>query len=508
MKWLLRHPYFYGTALALLAVALQNLSFGALPPLLLPLLAITIACWITGPLSGTVCTLTAAFASYLSTGQSGLPPVFIIFTAEGLLITWFWHLTWTSRLKLEDQIASVSAQCERAEESNRIKHDFIANMSHEIRAPLSAVLGFSDLLGNANLTPEDRKTYTERLNLNAATLTRLVSSLLDVTEIDSPTFIGSRKKIVLADFLQNLYSTFLNAAQEKKLKFQVQLRGQLPTFIESDPEQLNQILKQVIDNAIHYTETGLIKLTVTSAKTTSGRREIALIVSDTGIGINTEVKKKLFTPFSSNSASSPQTHGGTGVGLTLARKLARELGGDIRLAKTNTNGSTFLITIDAGPIDSAHDFFDQLTLSNPTFRKNQDEAHALAGTHILVVDDSSDSAFLVARILKDAGAEVKTADRGLKGVEIGLQERPDLIIMDLEMPEMDGNESIRRLRTGGFEKPIIALSAHVMKEDQATARNSGSTDFLMKPVSRKRLLEMTERYVQFKETSHELFVSP
>jgi CheY-like chemotaxis protein/anti-sigma regulatory factor (Ser/Thr protein kinase) len=300
--------------------------------------------------------------------------------------------------------------------------------------------------------------------------------------------------MVLSDFIQSAYSTFKPMAEERGLKFQVQLRGSIPAYVESDPEQLMQILRQVVGNAIRFSEEGLVKLTVTASRTTQGRREIALLVSDQGPGIPSDLRKRIFKPFTREEASATKTHSGTGLGLTIARKLARGLGGDVKLAKSSRRGTTFLITFDGGAVDQAHELLDQLALFSPSPTISPDDPHALENIRVLVVDDSPDAALLVSRMLKVVGADVDTANRGQQGVEKAMSGRFDVVLMDIQMPEMDGNEAIRKLRAEGFTKPIIALSAHAMKEDQEETERAGADEYLTKPVSRRALLEMVGRY--------------
>lgn len=512
------HSYIAAIALAAIAVGGQVLAsraFGLDAPFLFLFAAIAVSSWIGGARAGFLTTVLLALAAdyhfiapvghFLGKSATGWFTLGA-FVLEALLLVALFEIFWRENRKLHQELEAIEACLERAEESNRVKRDFIANMSHGIRAPLTAILGFSDFLAAERITDEERRDYAERLKLNATSLTHLVSDLLDVTEIDSAGFIAHRKRIVLGDFVQNLYAKFLPLAEENGLKFQVQMRGSLPAFIESDPEQLEQVIRHIVDNAIHYCKDGLIKLTVTASKS-GGRRELAVIVADQGPGIPSEVKSKLFKPFGRESGQEDPsrgalTHGGTGLGLTLSRRLARGLGGDVKLVKSNGRGTTFLVTIDAGPIDEAHELIDELTLSAPIREVKVDDPHALEGVRVLIVDDSPDSALLVGRMLKIVGANVETADRGSKGIEKALELKPDVVLMDIEMPEMDGNEAIRRLRARGFGNPIIALSAHVMKEDQKEAERAGSSEFLMKPVSRRRLLEMVGRFARLNRLTH------
>lgn len=501
------HPYWTVIALVFTALSLQLAGSRLVhleSPYLFFFLAIALASWIGGAAPGlaatalSVAVIDSVFITPVGSFAVARPSdlaTLAVFASEGLAICGLFHLLQRSHMNVERSLESCEVARERAEESNQLKRNFIANMSHEIRAPLSAVLGYSELLAGEHVPKHERESYTERLKLNAAALTHLVTDLLDVTEINSAYFVANRKRMNLSEFVQNAYALFSPLAAEKGLKFQIQLRGALPAYIESDPEQMIQILRHVIGNAIRFSESGLIKMTVTASEADSGRREAALIVSDEGPGIASEIKQKIFKPFPPNDIDKPaKTHGGTGLGLTIARKLARGLGGDVKLVKSNRRGTTFLITVDAGTVDLAHDFFDQLAMPAPPVRISPDDPHGLDGIRVLVVDDSPDSALLVGRMLKVVGADVETAERGEEGIEKALEKNPDVVLMDIQMPEMDGNETIRRLRALGFKKPIIALSAHVLREDREEAKKSGSDEYLMKPVSRRALLELVGRY--------------
>lgn len=506
-QWFVDHPYYVAVFLVIIALLLQmgamNL-LGPLSPFLFFFAAVSVATWLGGLGPGVAATaLSAAAIDY-----SLMPPIgtlsgktmselvpLLIFIGSGLLITWLFHLVQDTNRRLTHSLDTTEAALERAEESNTLKRNFIANMSHEIRAPLSAVLGYSDLLAGGDLSNSERSTYLERLKLNAASLTHLVTDLLDVTEIDSAYFVANRKWIALPSFVQEAYAAFEPMAQEKGLKFQIQLRGSIPTYVETDPDQLMQILRQVVGNAIRYSDEGLVKLTVSASKTSTGRREVGFIVNDQGGGIASDVRNKLFKPFPKGAEPRSKNHSGTGLGLTVARKLARGLGGDVKVAKSDRKGTTVLITLDGGPVNEVNEFFERLA-DTPKTELSADDPHALEGTRVLVVDDSSDSALLVRRMLETVGARVDTANRGLEGVDKALRDTPDLVLMDIQMPEVDGNEATRRLRASGFKRPIIALSAHVMKEDKEEASRSGINEYLMKPVSRRALLEVIGRYTR------------
>jgi signal transduction histidine kinase/ActR/RegA family two-component response regulator len=492
-RFLADHPYLVAVAAMVVALALHYLlhrgfmaPFGVAPAFIFFFGAIALASWLGGLGPGLFATVLATVVADLLLfppvgsigGKSVSSDVLLAaFFLVGATICALFHLLRRSEENLRQSVETVEAKLERAEESNNLKRNFIANLSHEIRTPLSSILGFSDLLASGSLTPDERKNYLERLRQNALSLTDLVTDLLDVTEVDSAYFVANRRWVELQAFIQRAIKAFKPLALEKGLKLQVHYRGSLPAYVESDPEQLMQILHHVVGNAIRYTDHGLIEITVASSKGENERRELAFIVSDPGSGVPSHIKPTLFT------------QSGKGVGLKLARRLARGLGGDVKLLRSDRRGSTFLITIDAGQSNEAREFFERIADVPAKDTFSPDNPHALDGTKVLVIDDSADAALLVRRMLETIGAEVQTALRASEGIELALKSQPDAVLMDIEMPEIDGNEATRRLRELGFRRPIIALSAHVMKEDRERAAKAGVNDFLMKPLSRRALLE-------------------
>lgn len=502
------YPYILAMGSVAIAFVFHSLvvnSLGSLSPYLFFLAAISFVSWMGGLGPGILASgLSVLVADHFATGPFGtfaeksLPDLasMILFFVVGCFNAALFHSLYRTIHTKERTLEQTEIERDRAEEANEMKRSFIANMSHEIRAPLSAVLGYSELLAQDNVRKVEREEYLNRLKVNAASLTQLVSDLLDVTEINATYFIANRKRMSLASFVQTVYETFAPLAMEKGLKFQVQLRGSAPTYVESDPEHLMQILRQIIGNAIRYADRGTIKLTVTTSRSSRGHREVALIVNDEGHGIPNEIKKKLFKPFRPVSDDSGRQHGGTGMGLTLARRLARGLGGDVKLAKSDRHGSTFLVTFDAGPADELNEFFEALGVATKKPSVSLDDPNALKGIRVLMIDDSPDSSFLVTRILKQSGADTDTAYRAQDGIDQAVRGQYDVVLMDTQMPGMDGNEATRRLRTQGYRKPIIALSAHAMREDREEAERSGADDYLPKPVSRRSLLQMIRRYAQ------------
>lgn len=418
---------------------------------------------------------------------------------EAILVFLLAQYGFSSRRRLEAALKQSETVKERVQESDRLKRDFMTSMSHEIRAPLAAVLGFADLLLNPSISSEEKTAFRSRLRSNAEALTHLVTDLVDVAESDARGFEVKRESIVLKDFMQKVQEVFAPIASEKGLEFKVELKGEVPAVIESDSEMFMQILRHVIGNAIRYCDHGVVSATFAASKSGPRRREIGVIVSDQGEGIGPEIKRKLFYSFASRGEIGAKTHGGTGVGLTLARRLARELGGDVKLVKSNRRGSTFMVTIDAGAVAPRFDFISEAALGRLDTGVFADDAHGLQESRILVVDDSPDCSLLMDRMLTMAGAKVDTVDRGEIAVQKAAVGHYDVILMDIQMPEMDGYETIRRIRAMGVLSPIVALSAHAMREDQSRARRAGANGYLTKPVSRRALIEMLGRFVEGRE---------
>ena len=384
---------------------------------------------------------------------------------------------------------------EAAEEANATKSAFLANMSHEIRTPLGAVLGFSELLMGQDLSASERNNSLEVIKRNGRLLSNLINEILDLSKVEAGRLEIEKVDVSIAEVLTEV-GNFLNLeASEKGIKLTMAAEGSLPELIFTDPMRLRQILINIIGNAIKFTERGSVTVKVKLISDALGHSKICISVKDTGAGIAPHQVAKLFTPFTQADASTTRKFGGTGLGLVLSKKLANLLGGDVTLVESSLGvGSTFNVTIDPGEIEkvlfNGTDFQSQKIVPFPV----QTPPASLKNLKILVVEDSLDNQVLLQRLLRLAGAQIQIANNGREALEKVSQEDFSLILMDLQMPEMDGYEATRMLRAQGFKKPIIALTAHAMKDERKRCLENGFNEHLSKPVDRDALLKTLSEF--------------
>ncbi len=383
---------------------------------------------------------------------------------------------------------------EIADQSSRAKTEFLANMSHEIRTPLGAILGFSEILVTTEQTQADRQESLEVITRNGNLLSNIINDILDLTRVESGKLEVERIQTPLVSLFEETRSSLSLLASEKGIGLHLSFADDLPDQLITDPLRLKQILINVIGNAIKFTSIGRVDVSVRT-QSRSEKTDLLLIeVKDTGKGLSDDEVLKLFHPFSQADASTTRKFGGTGLGLILSRQLARALGGEVELLQSQSSvGSTFAITIDAGMSQS-----DARSCLKPAQQKapsmSPGSARALEGMKILVVEDARDNQLLMSRILRLDGAEFEIAENGSIGVDSAVATHFDVILMDVQMPVMDGIEATLELRRRGYEKPIIALTAHAMREDRERCLGLGFDDYMTKPVDRTKLKSLLLRY--------------
>jgi two-component system, chemotaxis family, CheB/CheR fusion protein len=381
-----------------------------------------------------------------------------------------------------------------AEAANRSRGEFLANMSHEIRTPMTAILGHVDILSEV-LKDSEHRGYLDTVRRNGKFLLNIINDILDLSKIDAGKMTVECDRIALAWLLADVRSLMDVRVQEKGLELTVEFATPVPETIEIDAIRLRQILLNLLGNAVKFTDTGSVRLIVTHLPESS---QLQFEVIDTGIGISPEKIGELFQPFSQADASTTRLHGGTGLGLAICRRLAKMFGGDITVESEPGLGSNFTLLVDCGPIEGVPCVLPDLSKTRP-LEPAEEEFHLSA--HILVADDRRDIRFLATRLLQKSGATTITADNGREALEIvqqRLQEgQPiDMILMDMQMPEMDGYEATRRLRQLGFDRPIIALTANAMQGDRERCVAAGCTDYLSKPLQAHTVLQMVSKLLQ------------
>ncbi|HEY2517446.1 MAG TPA: ATP-binding protein [Polyangiaceae bacterium] len=381
-----------------------------------------------------------------------------------------------------------------ARKASRAKDEFVANMSHEIRTPLTALLGYAQLLQEPSLANRDRLDYARTIQRNGEHLLSLVNDVLDVSKIEAGRMEVAPAPCAPSSILAEVASTLRVRAVERGLAFDVTAHGGIPASVRTDPLRFKQILMNLVGNAIKFTDHGSVRV-VARCEGPLAAASLVVEVMDTGIGITDDLKKRLFAPFTQAETSMSRRYEGTGLGLAISRELARLLGGEIAVESVPGKGSTFRLTLPIGSIEDAPWVHDMSLAAEDTLigRREAIAAIRLSG-RVLVADDGADNRRLLAAILGRAGAEVALAEDGRAAVTKALAaERAGapfhVILMDMQMPEVDGFEATTRLRAAGYAHPIVALTAHVRADYRARCLAAGCNVFATKPIDTPRLLK-------------------
>ncbi|RYZ58951.1 MAG: PAS domain S-box protein [Proteobacteria bacterium] len=405
---------------------------------------------------------------------------------------WFGTNTDIHEVKLMTEELLLAKQ--NAESANQIKSRFLANMSHEIRTPLGVIIGFTDLLKDHIDDKVEATNYIDRIGTNAKQLGSLIDEILDLSKIEADRLEAERLVVDLKALFEDVFANMKMLANDKGLSFESNWKTAALNHVVTDLNRFRQILINVIGNAIKFTEKGKVSVLVSENQTRESRT-LEVRVIDTGIGLNEEQQSRIFEPFMQADSSVTRRYGGTGLGLALSKRLARVLGGDLILEKTDSGkGSTFTITIDIGePLVPLGSDEDKTSVKAPEREKYPSlPAHL----HVLIVDDSPDNRAIVSRFLKLSGCRFDIAENGQIAVEKALTGAFDIVLMDIQMPVMDGYQALRSLKERGYGKPIIALTAHAMKEEKDRCLEAGFTGYLSKPVDRRSLLQLIESFAQ------------
>ena len=398
------------------------------------------------------------------------------------------------RLRGERALERARAAAELASQS---KSDFLANVSHELRSPLTAILGYADILDTRLSDPEDRRSVGIVRN-NGQHLLALLNDILDLAKIESGKFAVESEEVALLDVVADVHALMRVRAVERELAFGVAFEGRLPERVVTDPLRVRQVLINLIGNAVKFTDSGGVTLRVRGEPIAGDagppRHRLSFDVIDTGIGMTPAQSSRLFEPFTQVDTSSTRRYGGTGLGLAISRRLARLLDGDLSVHSHVGEGTTFTLTFPARLADGAT--LVSMALPDDDVRDGEDPAEAgvpALDADVLVVDDRPDIRQMLRRFLESAGTRVTAVADGEVALEtLTAAARdgsvPDAIVMDMQMPRLDGYETTRRLRAGGFAKPIVALTAAAMKGERERCIEAGCDDYLSKPIDGARLV--------------------
>jgi PAS domain S-box-containing protein len=385
----------------------------------------------------------------------------------------------TSQLQLREKELKFAK--DQAEKANAAKSTFLANMSHEIRTPLGAILGFTDMIVEDNISDEDKETAKEAIQRNGHLLMNLINDVLDLAKVEASMLELEKESVSLVSLKQELISTFQSPARLKGVDLQVEFQEGLPQNIVSDNVRLRQILYNLIGNAVKFTNQG----TVTVKARARGKSFMVFSVQDSGIGISEEQKSTLFRPFQQADSSITRSFGGTGLGLVLSRNLAQALGGDLDLTESAIGkGATFTLTL---PIVEDNEI---ASLSEQDLSSAAPET-----TRIMVVDDNADNRRLLSITLRKQNYIVESAADGLECLEKVPTFKPDIIFMDLQMPRMDGISTTLELKKRNFNMPVVALTANALKEERERCLGLGFAEYLTKPINRKLIEQAVVRNI-------------
>lgn len=377
---------------------------------------------------------------------------------------------------------------QREKLANRYKSEFLANMSHELRTPMHAIVGYAELLARPNVDRRSQETWVANLKRSTEYLLTLINDVLDLSKIEAGHMSLESTPCSLVEVVAAVRDMLRGVAAEKMLSLEVEVQGELPAEVETDPVRLEQILVNLVGNAVKYTERGDVRLVL---RTTEDGQWLIFDVVDTGPGIAPEDGQRLFRPF---GQLNPGATEGTGLGLLISRHLARLLGGEISMTSELGEGCTF--TLEIPLVSNSAGTFTCIAPSSvgPT---PCPPAGAIDGAHVLVAEDSSENREVMGFLLEEAGATYQAAGNGAVAVDLALSAqlsgKPfDIVLMDMSMPVLDGYEATRRLIERGFKAPIIALTAFAMRGDRERCLEAGCIDYLTKPVVPSQLLVCLE----------------
>ncbi|MGE4132011.1 MAG: response regulator [Bdellovibrionales bacterium] len=389
---------------------------------------------------------------------------------------------------------------ESAADSKRTKSAFISNFSHEVRTPLNAMLGYSEILASRHLTQERRMEITQAIRRNGDRLTNLIDSTLDLSRLEGGKLGLCYKETPTVHVLNEVRSVAETLAEDKGIRFKILISGPIPAITFVDDLRVKQILLNLIENSIKFTGAGgSVTLSMGDRVADGGPPEFIFYVEDTGIGISPRDQSRLFDPFSQVEDSATRRYGGTGLGLALAMRIANELGGGVRLIRSaQGQGSVFEVAIPYSPVVGSaiirpESFEDKILEEN---RDLKISLPSLAGKRILLVEDSPDNQEIFELFLAGSGAQVEVVADGLAAVERGQEAGWDLILMDVQIPEMDGKTATRHLRSLGITTPIVALTAHALEEERRECLAAGLDGQITKPVTERDLIHAVESFMK------------
>jgi len=388
--------------------------------------------------------------------------------------------------RLLEETSRANEMMVQAEIANRAKGDFLANMSHEIRTPLNGIMGFSQIIARSKDVEQRERKHAEQITGECKKLLKLINQLLDLSKIEAGKMELDVCDFSLAILMADISSTFNAMAAEKNIEFGEVIDKEVPDALFGDEMRLRQILINLIGNAIKFTREGWVSITISCSEEKDDNVKLLFRVTDTGIGIANEKLELIFESFTQADSATTREFGGSGLGTTICKQLVELLGGEIGVKSEIGKGSTFWFTV----------VFKKGSLEKPTEKAGETLA-PLNNARFLVVEDYPTNQEVAKYMIESAGGHISIAENGLIALDIFKEGDFDIILMDVQMPKMDGYEATREIRKipGGANIPIIGMTANVFEKDKQDCISAGMNDFISKPLDFKKLLEIVTRWL-------------
>ncbi|NOZ52638.1 MAG: response regulator [Gammaproteobacteria bacterium] len=404
-------------------------------------------------------------------------------------------------MAMENQLKeqSLETAAANAEASNRAKSAFLASMSHEIRTPLTAILGYSDMLRDTDQSAEDVAHEIDSIIRSGMHLQRIINDILDLSKIEAGQLSVEHMDVEFISLIVDMESMFADRARKQGITFDVEYDFPIPMEIVTDPTRLKQILFNLCSNAVKFTESGGVKVKIRFVKS---KQQLIFSISDTGIGMDEREISRLFKPFSQANTSTTRKFGGTGLGLCIAKQLAKNLGGDVVVNSVKGQGSTFEVSTAVGDTIATRWFYSRAEMFDEGVTENTGKSLFSIAGHVLLVEANANIKTLINNCLHNAGATVDVVGDGLSAVQQAMSRDYDVVLTATKLPALNGLQLTKTLRSQGYNKPIIGMFLHNEPSELKKYVSAGANDCIMQPIDIQQFYTVLSKYLKSTHNPH------